>query len=91
MITVTLTTLATVYMVLTPSKWLTSLMELTTMSWDYEVFLIGLGIAYLVVAWGYEKYLSLRLARLIGHAKQQITGASKKRKEYKVILEAART
>ncbi|KAH7152534.1 hypothetical protein B0J13DRAFT_548672 [Dactylonectria estremocensis] len=90
MVTVILALLATVYMVLAPSKWLTTLMELTEMSWDYEVFLIGLGIAYILVALAFEKYLSLTLARWIGNAKQRVTGASKKRKEYKVILETAR-
>ena len=65
-------------------------MQLTKMSWDYELLLIAFGVAYLVVAWGYEKYMSQSLAKFIGTATQRITGAPKKRKQYKVIQEAAR-
>ncbi|KAF7562565.1 hypothetical protein G7046_g1558 [Stylonectria norvegica] len=90
MTSIVLLTLVTVYMVLAPAHWLRKLMELTGMSWDYELFLIALGAAYLVIAWGYERYFSLPLARFIGTAKQRITGNLKKRKEYKVIQESLR-
>lgn len=90
MVTIVIALLISVYMVLAPAKWVTDLMELTKMSWDYELFLIGLGIAYMLVAWGFEQYLAVPLARLVGTMKQRITGASKKRKQYKVILESAR-
>jgi cation-transporting ATPase 13A2 len=60
------------------------------MSWDYELFLIALGAAYFVVAWAFEHFLALKLARLIGSIQQSVTGKGKKRKEYKVIAEASR-
>lgn len=65
-------------------------MQLTRTSWDYELFLIALGVAYLVVAVGYERHFAQRFAKLIGVAKQRVTGKSKDRKKYKVIQEEAR-
>ncbi|RSL40941.1 hypothetical protein CEP53_013061 [Fusarium sp. AF-6] len=88
--TVAITLLITLYMILVPAQWVTNLMELTKMSWDYELFLIGLGGTYFVVAWAFEHFLALQLARYIGIVKVRITGKTKKRKEYKVIREAAR-
>ncbi|KAF4959932.1 hypothetical protein FGADI_1435 [Fusarium gaditjirri] len=89
-ITISIALLITVYMILTPAQWVIDLMQLTDMSWDYELFLIGLGVAYFVVAWAFEHFLALRLARLIGSVKQSVTGKAKKRKEYKVIAETSR-
>ncbi|KAI5461058.1 hypothetical protein BGZ63DRAFT_356009 [Mariannaea sp. PMI_226] len=83
-------TLLAVYMILSPAKWVTDSMELTKMSLDYKFFLILLGVAYVAVGWAFEKYISYKLARLIGDVRKRITGVSKKRKEYKVILETAR-
>ncbi|KAF4983077.1 hypothetical protein FZEAL_1424 [Fusarium zealandicum] len=88
--TICIALLITTYMILVPSHWVSWLMELTEMSWDYEMFLIGLGIAYFFVAWAFEHFLAMRLARFIGTAKQRITGKAKQRKQYKVIMEAAR-
>ncbi len=88
--TVVIALLITVYMILVPAQWVINLMELTKMSWDYELFLIGLGVAYFVVAWAFEHFLALQLARYIGVVKERITGKTKKRKEYKIIREAAR-
>ncbi|KAM0238564.1 hypothetical protein ACHAPO_003532 [Fusarium lateritium] len=88
--TIFIALLITVYMILTPAKWVTDLMQLTEMSWDYELFLIALGAAYFAVAWAFEHFLALKLARLIGSIQQSVTGKGKKRKEYKVIAEASR-
>jgi cation-transporting ATPase 13A3/4/5 len=88
--TVFIALLITVYMILTPAKWVTDLMQLTEMSWDYELFLIALGAAYFAVAWAFEHFLALKLARIIGSIQQSVTGRGKKRKEYKVIAEASR-
>lgn len=57
------------------------------MDWDYKIFLMVLGLAYFGFAWFFEKYVAMRLARYIGHAKQRITGKAKQRKQYKVIRE----
>ena len=66
-------------------------MDLTKMSWDYELFLIGLGIAYLALAWTFEKYAAMRLAKLVGRLRVALTGQTKRRKEYKIIQEEMRT
>ncbi|KAF4333604.1 ATPase [Fusarium beomiforme] len=89
-LTILIALLITVYMILTPAQWVIDLMQLTDMSWDYELFLIGLGVAYFIVAWAFEHFLALRLARVIGSVKQSLTGKAKKRKEYKVIAEGSR-
>lgn len=83
-------TILTLYMILAPAKSVMGFMQLTEMSLGYEFFLILLGVAYVATSWGFEKYFSLRLARFIGNTRQRMTGVSKKRKEYKIILESAR-
>lgn len=85
--TIILSLAATMYMIADPARWLNDLMELSGMSWDYKLFLGLLGIAYFALAWVYEKFLSLRLARLLGAANEWITGRAKGRKQYKLIQE----
>jgi cation-transporting ATPase 13A2 len=77
----------TIYMLFHPAHRVKKIMQLTWMSLDYRFFLLGLGFAYLVLAWGYEKYVGLRLARSIGQIKERITGQSKQRKAYKLVRE----
>lgn len=74
-------------MIANPARWFYDLMQLSSMSWDYNLFLVLLGFMYLALAWIYEKFLSLRLARLIGTADKWITGRAKRRKQYKLIQE----
>jgi cation-transporting ATPase 13A3/4/5 len=78
-------------MVLGPARWLKKLMQLTKMSPDFKIFLLGLGATFLLVGWVFERYMSQPLAKLLGRAKQKMRGASKKRKEYKDIEERMRT
>lgn len=78
-------------MVLGPAHWLKKLMQLSKMSFGFEVFLIGLGILFLAVGWVYEKHMSQALAKVLGQIKQRITGTVKRRKEYKVIEESMRS
>lgn len=80
--------LVTAYMLLAPARWLRKLMQLTKMSLDYELFLMGLGLAFLVVAWAFERHLAARLAKFIGRLQQGVSGQGKRRKEYKIILES---
>lgn len=87
MITVFGALLVTVYMITEPAHWVKKLMQLTRMSWDYKLFLATLGVIYIALAWGYDKYVATRLARALGHAQQRVTGKTKKRKEYKLIRE----
>jgi cation-transporting P-type ATPase 13A2 len=88
--TIAFALLVTLYMVLAPARWLRKLMQLTRMSWDYKLFLIALGVGYLVIAVGYERHFAQRFAKLLGVVKQRVTGKAKDRKQYKVIQEEAR-
>ena len=91
MATIFLALVASVYMVLSPAHWLKKLMELTQMSWDYELFLMGLGIVYLALAWAFERHLAPALARFLDQAKERVTGRAKRRKGYKLIRERMRS
>lgn len=90
MATIALALMVTAYMVLAPAHWLRKTMQLTQMSWDYELFLVGLGIAFLVVAWAFERHLAMRLAKLVGRVQERVSGTVKRRKEYKMIQERMR-
>ncbi|KAK1240625.1 hypothetical protein MKX07_004653 [Trichoderma sp. CBMAI-0711] len=88
--TIVLSLAATVYMIAGPPRWLFDLMQLSSMSTSYSFFVILLGVAFLVLAWIYEKMLALPLARFLGAAIKWITGHAKTRKKYKVIQEELR-
>lgn len=88
--TVVVTLLITVHMVLGPLKAVKKLMELTKTRWDFQLFMIFLGVAYLLIAWLSEGMLFPWLVRVFGTIKQRVTGREKKRKEYKVIQESSR-
>lgn len=77
----------TLYLVMGPAHWFKKLMDLTHMSWGYKMFLMGLGVMYLLMAWTFEKHFAMPLARWLGVAKQSMTGRAKRRKEYKTIRE----
>ncbi|KAI1075240.1 hypothetical protein F5B20DRAFT_560528 [Whalleya microplaca] len=77
----------TMYMVFIPAHSIKKLMQLTNISESFKATLLVLGLAYLLVAWVMEDYVFQRLARGIGLAKRAITKTTKKRKEYKIILE----
>lgn len=89
--TISVTLLATMYMVAGPVRPLRKLMELTWMSWDFKLYIIAMGFVYLAVAYIAEHFVFRRISRLIGRAQQAVTGQAKKRKEYKVIMERMRT
>lgn len=86
-VTVLISLAITVFMIVGPSKWLNKLMELTKMSWDYKLFLVGLGCLYLGVAWSFEKYAAAPLAKYFGQLQVSATGKQKQRKQYKQIQE----
>ncbi|RDA92278.1 hypothetical protein CP533_5486 [Ophiocordyceps camponoti-saundersi (nom. inval.)] len=88
--TIALALLATTYTVLVPARWLGELMELTPMSWDYRLFLVGLGISFLSLSWAYETYASMPLSRWLGVIARSLTGKGKQRKQYKEIREEIR-
>ena len=66
-------------------------MQLTKTRWDFELFLLGLGVCYLGIALACEKFVFPRLARALGQLRQAMTKQPKQRKQYKVILESMRT
>jgi cation-transporting ATPase 13A2 len=79
------------YMLTDPADWLTKLMELTYMSWDFKMFLLGLAAAGFAVMYFSEVFVFPRLARWIGVVKVKVAPRTrKKRKEYKIIAEGMR-
>ena len=78
------------YMLLDPSEWLSSFMQLTDMSWDFKTFILALGFGFIAVAWTSENYVLPRLAKYLGALKTRVTRKPKKRKEYKLTIEAMR-
>lgn len=74
-------------MVFSPSHQVKKIMQLTDISYSFKITLLILGVTYLIISWVGENYLFQKLARGFGLAKLAITKESKKRKEYKVIME----
>jgi cation-transporting ATPase 13A2 len=85
--TILIALLATLYLVLGPAKWVSNLMQLTYISWDFKLEIIALGALYLTLAWVGENYVFQSAARFIGRVTESFTKTSKKRKEYKLIQE----
>lgn len=79
--------LITLDLVLGPARWVSHLMQLTYISWDFKLLIVGLGVLYVTLAWIGEHYLFQRLARFIGRVTTAVTKKTKKRKEYKLIQE----
>lgn len=88
--TITATGCITVYMVLSPSAWLSDLMELTYISGSFKGLLLVFGVSYLAMSWLFLRHGAIRLASFIGKAKKRITGQEKVRKEYKLIEDGIR-
>ncbi|KAI1503516.1 hypothetical protein F5X99DRAFT_425362 [Biscogniauxia marginata] len=88
MTTITVTLVLATYMVISPSRAVEKLMELTATSPSFKLTVVLLGLAYLLLSWAAENYVFPRLARAIGHARLALgVGKPKKRKEYKIIAE----
>ncbi|KAK4241245.1 hypothetical protein C8A03DRAFT_12498 [Achaetomium macrosporum] len=85
--TIVITLSITLLMVVSPPVWLSSFMQLTYLSWDFKLFIVGLGACYLVLAWAGEHWTFQPLARLIGKMKHAVLKQPKKRKQYKLIQE----
>lgn len=89
-LSIVVTLLVSIYMVFGPARWLNKLMQLTATSLSFQVFIVFLGVLYLVMGWIFERYVSGRIVRVIGTLKQKMSGMPKKRKAYKVIREEMR-
>lgn len=88
MVTIVATSLFSCYMLFDPAVWLSSLMQLTKMSVNFEVFVLLLALGGFACAWIAERRVFLWLARLLGKLRDKLwPHRRKKRKEYKRILE----
>ncbi|KAK4164861.1 vacuolar cation-transporting ATPase YPK9 [Cladorrhinum sp. PSN259] len=87
-VTISITLAISLFMIGGSAQWLTKFMQLTYTSWDFKLIMVGLGVLYFGLAWFGEHFVFQKLARLIGRAKMAFTQKPKKRKEYKLILEA---
>jgi hypothetical protein len=87
-VTIVVTLLISLYMMLDPADWLSSFMDLTEMSLDFELFLLLLAGVGFAVAYVAERRIFPLMAKGIGEAKRKLqTSSQKKRKRYKEILE----
>lgn len=90
-VTIAVTLLISLYMLLDPAQQIKSFMDLTDMSLEYALFLLALAFVGFIIAYVAERRLFPVLAKWIGVAKKRIRPSrSKKRKEYKEILDAMR-
>ncbi|OAQ96307.1 hypothetical protein LLEC1_00157 [Akanthomyces lecanii] len=89
--TVLISLAITVFMIVGSSQGLSKLMELTKMSWEYKLFLVGLGCLYLGLAWIFQRYAAAALSKFLGQVKIAATGKPKQRKQYKQIRDELRT
>jgi cation-transporting ATPase 13A2 len=79
------------YMLADPAGWLVDLMELTYMSLEFKMFLLGLAAAGFAVMYFSEIFVFPNLAKWIGILKVKVAPKTrKKRKEYKIIAEGMR-
>jgi hypothetical protein len=85
-VTIVATLLFSSYMLFDPADWLASFMQLTTLTWDFKVFIFVLGVGYFFLAWVFEQYIFPRVAKFVGIAKQKM-GKKKERKAYKLVQE----
>ncbi len=87
-VTVFVTLLISLYMLLDPAEWLSSFMDLTEMSLDFELILLVLAAIGFAIAYFAERRIFPIMAKYIGRLKRILRPShQKKRKRYKEILE----
>ncbi|KAI4165799.1 MAG: hypothetical protein LQ342_000742 [Letrouitia transgressa] len=90
-VTVVVALLFSLYMLLDPNRWLTSLMQLTDMSLAFKVYILASALGGFAVALVAERYVFHWIARGVGVVRDMIRPhRRKKRKLYKQILEGLR-
>ena len=90
-VTIVIALLISLYMLLDPAKWLSSFMDLTDMSLNYELFLLVLTAVGFALAYVAERYVFQGMAKGIGRLKKRLRPSSQKqRKQYKLIQEEMR-
>lgn len=90
-VTIASAILITFYLTILPGAWVTRTMQLTSMSWHYKMFLVLLGVAYLIISLLFERYLAKVFGKHLGRWKERVTGKRKQRKAYKAIEDEMRT
>ncbi|KAK4156495.1 hypothetical protein C8A00DRAFT_12607 [Chaetomidium leptoderma] len=85
--TITATLGITLLLVLGPPAWLSKFMQLTYLSWDFKLGIVGLGMLFVALSWLGEHWAFQPLARLVGKIKMSVLKQPKTRKQYKVIRE----
>lgn len=89
--TIIVNTLISGYMLFRPSNWVSEVMQLTYMSDVFRCWLLALAFGIFVLSWTAEKNIFPRVAQMLGHARARLQpNYRKKRKMYKVLLEALR-
>ena len=83
----TLTLVFSSYMLFMPAHWLYKLMELTKTSLSFKLLILVVAAVGFVASYAGEKWLFPYLARQIGLWKARVLKRTKKRKQYKVVLE----
>ena len=76
------------YMLFTPDRWVTRVMQLTFMSADFACWLLALAVGNFVLCWLAEKVFFLRLAQGLGRLYTYLRPAYRKqRRQYKMLLD----
>ncbi|KAJ5048337.1 hypothetical protein NUH16_006835 [Penicillium rubens] len=89
--TIIVNTMISGYMLFRPSNWVSEVMQLTYMSDVFRCWLLALAFGIFVLSWTAEKNIFPRVAQMLGHARARLQpNYRKKRKMYKVLLEALR-
>lgn len=91
MVTIVVALLFSSYMLIDPSEWLSTVMQLTYMTWDFKSFILILAIGYIALSWVSENYVLPKLAKYLGVLKTSLTREPKQRKAYKNVLEQMRS
>ena len=87
MVTIGIALFVTLMMISGWVSWLSKTMQLTYLSGDFKLYIIGLGACYGLLAWAGEMWLFQPIARWLGSMKESVFKRPKTRKQYKLILE----
>lgn len=86
--TIAIDLLLSTYMLFAPSRWLKHIMQLTTMSSDFKVWLFILAVGGFLISLIAERQIFPSLARILGRVYFRLRpNYSKQRRQYKILLE----
>ena len=81
------TSLISAYMLFDPAAWLVNLMQLTSMSINFEISIMILALCGLACASVAERHVFLWLARMLGKIHDNLwPHRRKQRKQYKILI-----